>query len=224
MTGPYDYGLWWLVAFHVVLFLIFGISFLTPRGQGAWRAFGAFTAFILALYTEMYGFPLTIYLFTAALGWFPVPEPFAHASGVLWASLFVGVAWSELFMLAGGLLLVGAMVLIIQGWKAVHASRGGLVTTGIYGRLRHPQYAGVLLLVVAGLVNWPTLATAAMAPILFIAYDRLARKEERELEAGFGEDYRIYREQVPAFIPRWRPSQARGGSPRTYWPRWPPSG
>jgi len=213
MTEPYDYGLWQLVLFHVALFIIFGLSFLRPGKGREWRSMGAFVAFVVALYTEMYGFPLTIYLLTAWLGRFPVVAPFAHASGNLWASLVLGGWGAGLFMTLGGLVILLGMIVMGQGWRAIHAARGALVTSGIYGRIRHPQYAGIGLVILGALIQWPTLLTLLMAPVLLASYMRLARREERELEARFGEDYRTYRQQVPGFIPRWRPFHRRGRIP-----------
>jgi len=213
MTDPYEYGLWHLVLFHVAIFAFFGLSFLRPGRRREWRSMGAFVAFVVALYTEMYGFPLTIYLLTTWLGRFPVAAPFAHASGNLWASLALGGWGAGLFMTLGGLVILLGALIMGQGWQAIHAARGGLVTEGIYGRVRHPQYAGIGLVVFGALIQWPTLLTLAMAPVLLLSYVRLARREEREMEAHFGEDYHAYRERVPGFIPRWRPRH-RGGKIR----------
>lgn len=213
MTGPYEYGLWALVVFHVGIFVFFGLSFLRPRRRPEWRSMGAFAAFLVALYTEMYGFPLTIYLLTSWLGRFPVPEPFAHASGNLWASLFLSGWGGGLFMGLGGVVILLGVVLMAKGWQAIYGGQGRLVTGGIYGKVRHPQYAGLGLLVLGALIQWPTLLTAVMAPVLLVSYARLAWREERELEARFGEAYRAYRQRVPAFIPRRRLSHARAGIP-----------
>jgi steroid 5-alpha reductase family enzyme len=76
-------------------------------------------------------------------------------------------------------------------------------------KVRHPQYAGIGLVVLGALIQWPTLLTLAMAPVLLLSYVRLGRREERELEARFGEDYRAYRKQVLGCIPRWRPRHRR---------------
>lgn len=203
MTGSYEYGLWGLVAIHVVLFVFFGVSFLAPRGRREWRSFGVLVAFLVALFTEMYGSPLTIYLLTALLGRLPFPEPFAHASGNLWASLLIGSDWAGgFFMGLGGLLTVLGGLLVAAAWTAVHAAGGDLVTHGLYDRVRHPQYAGMIVFIVGALVQWPTLPTLVMAPVLVAAYVRLARREDAELEAVFGDTYRQYRALVPAFVPQ----------------------
>ena len=54
------------------------------------------------------------------------------------------------------------------------------------------------------LVQWPTLLTLAMFPVLTYMYVRLARREEREVAAEFGPEYQRYAARTPAFIPRWR--------------------
>ncbi|MGH8068240.1 MAG: methyltransferase family protein [Candidatus Entotheonellia bacterium] len=209
MSEPYEYGLWQLVLFHIGIFLFFGLSFLRPRKRREWRSMGAFAAFVVALYTEMYGFPLTIYLLTTWLGRFPVAAPFAHASGNLWASLALGGWGAGLFMTLGGLVILLGMLLMGQGWQVIHQAQGSLVTSGVYGKIRHPQYVGIGLVILGALIQWPTLLTLLMAPVLLASYGRLARREGRELEARFGEEYRNYRERVPMFIPRWLPDHWR---------------
>jgi protein-S-isoprenylcysteine O-methyltransferase Ste14 len=211
MPEPYEYGLWPLVLFHVALFIFFALSFLRPRRRREWRSMGAFAAFVVALYTEMYGFPLTIYLLTTWLGRFPVAAPFAHASGNLWASLALGGWGAGFLMTLGGLVILLGMIVMGQGWQAIHQAHGGLVTGGIYGKVRHPQYAGLALVILGALIQWPTLLTLAMAPVLLASYVRLARREERDLEARFGKAYRTYRGRVPMFMPRRRPPDWRGG-------------
>jgi len=203
MDARYDYGFWGLVAFHVILLLFFGLSFLRPARRREWRSLGAFAAFVVALYTEMYGFPLTIYLLGTVLGRFPFADPFAHASGNLWASLFLDGYGAALFMGLGGVLIIVGLVLLGKGWQAIHKAEGGLVTGGIYGMIRHPQYAGLGLIIIGSLIQWPTLITLLMAPVLLISYYRLARREEHEMLASFREGYREYARQVPAFFPRW---------------------
>ena len=202
MNGTYDYGLWTLVTFHVAFFLVFALSLLQPASRREWRSMGAFVAFIVALYTEMYGFPLTIYLLTAWLGRYPAAQPFAHAAGNLWATLFLGPWAAGLLMGLGGVLLIAGVVLVVSGWLSIHAATGP-VTDGIYAKIRHPQYAGLGITILGALIQWPTVLTLVMAPILLASYVRLARKEEHELEARFGERYRAYRQRVPAFLPAW---------------------
>lgn len=200
----YDYGLWGVVVVNTALLVGFLVSFLRPATRREWRSFGVVTAFVVALFTEMYGFPLTIYLLSTALGRAPFPRPFAHFSGNLWASLLrLGGAGAAVFMLVGGLVILVGVLTVAAGWRRVHRSRGELVTDGPYAMVRHPQYSGLLLVIAGALVQWPTLATVLMAPVLVTSYLRLARREERELLERFGDRYRTYRERVPMLVPAW---------------------
>ena len=204
MSSIYDYGLWPMVLMNIALFGGFALAFLRPTNRREWRSLGVLLAFIVALFTEMYGLPLTIFLLTAALGRLPFANPFAHDSGNLWASLVLGPAWAGWMMGLGGLIMLAGFVLIERGWRLIHKSQSNeLATTEIYGLIRHPQYAGLILLIIGALIQWPTLITLLMAPVLVVAYYRLAKREEQELETRFGNAYRSYKARVPAFLPRW---------------------
>ena len=195
-----------MVAVNAGILLVFLLSFLSPTRRREWGSFGVVAAFLVALFTEMYGFPLTIYLLTAALGRDPFPDPFAHESGNLIASLLGLEQWSWAFMLTGGVLIAAGLFIVSAGWRRIHAGQrmGTLVTHGPYGVVRHPQYAGLLLMIVGALVQWPTLVTVVMAPILAVTYIRLARREEAAMRERFGDAYDHYARCTPAFFPkRW---------------------
>lgn len=199
----YAYGMWVVAAFNVGIFLFFILSFLKPRGSDEWRGMGVVTAFLVALFAEMYGFPLTIYLLSGWLGdAYPVLQPFSHKFGHLWVVVFGGsdLAWAIVMGLSMVLMIMGYM-LLSRGWTQIHAAHGGLVTDGIYAYARHPQYTGLFLVIVGFLVQWPTFLTVVMAPILLFAYTHLARVEERRAEAEFGEAYNEYVRKTPAFFP-----------------------
>ncbi len=199
----YAYGMWVVAAFNVGLFLFFILSFLKPRGSEEWRSMGVVTAFLVALFAEMYGFPLTIFMLTSWLGdAYPVLQPFNHKLGHLWVVVFGGstLAWALVMAFSLTLMIMG-YVLLSKGWSQIHAARGGLVTDGIYAYARHPQYTGLFLLISGFLVQWPTLPTVLMAPILYFAYVRLAKKEERRVWEKYGEAYAEYARNTPAFFP-----------------------
>jgi len=201
---PFGYGFWSLVVINAGIFVLFVLSFLTPVRQREWRSFGVFSAFVIALFTEMYGFPLTIYILTAILGSrYPVLNPFSHASGHLWITLLGGGAWMSvvIHLVSNGLMLAG-LVLMGVGWRRIHKARGELAIDGVYAWVRHPQYAGLFLITVGMLVQWPTIITVLTWPVLLVVYHRLARREEREAEIRFGEAYTRYKATVPMFVPR----------------------
>ncbi len=201
------YGLWSLVIINVAVFAIFAFSFARPQSRRDWRSFGAFTAFLLALFTEMYGFPLTIYL---SSGWlasrYPGIDFLSHDAGHLLEMLFGWRANPHFgpFHLASTALIFGGFVLLASAWKVLHAAvrDGRLATTGAYARIRHPQYAGFALIMTGFLLQWPTLVTLAMYPVLLAMYVRLARREEDEARARFGAEYERYAARTPRFFPR----------------------
>jgi protein-S-isoprenylcysteine O-methyltransferase Ste14 len=201
----YGYGLWSLVALNALFFLFFILSFLAPVRRREWRSFGVTTAFVVALFTEMYGFPLTIYILTAVLGnSYPALNPFSHASGHLWITLLGGGAtmMTVIHLLSNGLMLTG-LIIMGAGWWKIYRARGGLVMNGLYRWVRHPQYSGLFLITIGLLIQWPTIVTLLTFPVLTAMYVRLARREEHEMEALFGGKYRLYRAFTPAFFP-WR--------------------
>ena len=204
MDDDYAYGMWIIALFNIGLFLFFILSFIRPKGRVEWRNMGIVTAFLAALFTEMYGFPLTIYLLTGWLGEaYPVLQPFSHKYGHLWVVVFGGsnLVWA-LIMGVSVLLLIMGYILMSKGWRQIHAAQGKLVTTGVYAFVRHPQYTGLFLLIIAFLIQWPTLLTVIMAPILIYAYVQLSRAEESAIQGGFSDAYQNYRNRTPMFFPK----------------------
>lgn len=207
-TAP-AYGLWSLVLLNSAIFILFAFSFFKPRTARDWRSFGAFSAFLVALFTEMYGFPLTIYLLS---GWlqsrFPGVNWLAHDSGHLLEMWF---GWKSNphfgpFHLLSFALIGGGFILLSKAWRVLYHAQSvhRLATEGPYARIRHPQYAAFVLVMLGFLAQWPTILTLAMFPVLVWMYARLARHEEREMATEFGEDYRRYAAATPAFLPRLR--------------------
>jgi len=200
------YGLWSLVIINSAIFIMFAFSFTKPKTARDWRSLGAFSAFIVALFTEMYGFPLTVYLLS---GWlqrqFPGTDIFSHESGHLWNTVFgwnINPHFDPLHILSN-LVIFGGFMVLASAWRVLHAAQQqhDLAKDGIYARIRHPQYVGFVLIMFGFLLQWPTLPTVIMFPILTIVYVQLARREERISLDEFGERYRDYMTRTPAFIP-----------------------
>jgi protein-S-isoprenylcysteine O-methyltransferase Ste14 len=209
MIDMSEYGLWQLVTVNSLIFLFLAFSFFQPQTRRDWRTFGAFSAFVVALFTEMYGFPLTVYLLS---GWlvsrFPEIDWFSHNSGHLLQTI---LGWEgnphfgPLHVLSDGLIL-GGLILLGLSWKVLYKAQRiyKLARTGPYAKIRHPQYTAFLLIMLGFLIQWPTLPTLIMFPILVLLYARLARREEKETLRMFGEKYTLYAENTPRFLPQIR--------------------
>lgn len=201
------YGLWSLVIINSLIFIIFAFSFTRPKKTRDWVSFGAFSAFIIALFVEMYGFPLTIFLLS---GWlsqkYPTIHLYSHDTGHLLHTLFglKGNPHVDIFHILSLISIVLGLYIIGSAWavllKAQKQHR--LATTGFYARIRHPQYVGFIMIMLGFLLQWPTILTLIMFPILVIMYVKLAKIEERDMDSEFGKEYEAYVTKTPAFIPR----------------------
>lgn len=216
MSTDYGYDLWGLVLINSAVFIIFAFSFVRPRTKLDWRALGGFSAFIVALFTEMYGFPLTIYLLSGWLGnWMPGGDLLTHNTGHLWQDLsgWQGDPHLSPLHLLSNVLIAAGFILLYRSWQVLFAAQKDhrLAVTGPYARVRHPQYVGFLTIMAGFLLQWPTLLTLLMFPVLVIVYLRLARKEERLMDAEFGVAYAAYRREVPGFIPHFGRHPAGAG-------------
>jgi len=202
------YGLWSAVIINSLIFIIFAFSFTKPRTSRDWRSFGAFSAFIVALFAEMYGFPLTIYLLSGWLvGRYPEIDFLSHDAGHLWQTLF-GLRgdphFNQLHILSD-VFIFGGLVWLGSAWRVLYEAQRShtLATTGPYAYMRHPQYAGFIVIMFGFLLQWPTILTLLMFPVLVTMYVRLAGREEREVMAEFGDEYQRYASVTPGFFPRF---------------------
>lgn len=207
MNGASAYGLWSLVLLNSVIFIAFAFSYARPQTTCDWRSFGAYSAFSVALFTEMYGFPLTIYLLS---GWlssrFPGVDWLSHDAGHLLEMMFgweVNPHFGPFHLLSTAFIVAGFW-LLAKAWPVLYEAQRAhrVADTGPYARIRHPQYVGFVAIMFGFLLQWPTLITLALFPVLLYMYARLARREERDALAAFGDAYRDYMARTPAFIPR----------------------
>jgi protein-S-isoprenylcysteine O-methyltransferase Ste14 len=206
MQGESAYGLWTLVILNSVIFIFFAFSFVKPKTTTDWRGLTAFSAFIVALFTEMYGFPLTIYFLS---GWlaqkYPGVDFLAHENGHLLHTLFgfEGNAHFDPLHILSNVIIVLGFILLSSAWSVLHKAQQtrSLATEGWYARCRHPQYVAFIMIMFGFLLQWPTIPTVVMFPILVLVYARLAKREEQISLNEFGEEYRRYMHNTPAWIP-----------------------
>lgn len=207
MTETSAYGLWSLVMINSLVFSFFAFSFFKPRTKRDWRSFGAFSAFLVALFTEMYGFPLTLYFLS---GWLQTNYPqvnwLSHDAGHLLEMLFGWKANPHVgpFHMLSTVFIAGGFWLLASAWRVLYTAQRTrtLATSGPYARIRHPQYAAFVLIMFGFLLQWPTILTLLMFPVLVSMYVRLARREEQEVAKELGEHYARYAARTPAFFPR----------------------
>jgi protein-S-isoprenylcysteine O-methyltransferase Ste14 len=205
---PPAYGLWALAIINSLVFIIFAFSFTKPKSPRDWRSFSAFSAFIVALFTEMYGFPLTIYLLS---GWlqqrYPQLDLMSHDAGHLWWTVLglKGNPHFNVLHILSNILIFGGFIYLASAWDVLYKAQRShtLAQSGPYAAVRHPQYVGFIAIMLGFLLQWPTILTLLMFPVLVLMYVRLARQEEREALKDFGEEYARYAESTPAFLPRW---------------------
>ena len=203
---------WWLVGIYVVLVGVFLYGILQPRRKTEWKSAGAAQAWVIALYAEMYGTPLTAYAVMNFLGR-STEDAENHYNGHLWPIMFglsedkLVVAQFITVVLGQTLIVIGAL-LAIFGWRQLHAAvkRGEMATRGLYRYIRHPQYTGFFLFLIGSVINWPTIATVLTLPVLCFVYWRLANTEEIDSRTMFGDAYDQYARRTGKFLPRLLPA------------------
>lgn len=196
------YGNWGIAISVIALSLFFITKYMPMRSKFEKRSGGALAAFIIALFAEMYGFPLTIYLLSSFSG---INVPLTHVNGHLLGnfltSIGLGNGWLIVMLISGVLILCG-LHYVIEGWKLVYKAKGEFVRNGVYEKMRHPQYMGIYLIIIGFIIQWPTMVTLIMFPFLIVLYYKLAKREEEDILKKFPEEYKQYMIETPMFIPK----------------------
>ena len=154
--------------------------------------------------------------------------------GLVALALLGGRDWwlAERFARHPLLLLAGAALMAVDGWLLTRVTRGlgwrvlvGLpelmpaprslgeggprkqpapVASGIYERVRHPRYLGMMLSYAGAVLLTGATRLAALVAVFIGLAVLITELEERELLGRLGEAYAGYRRRVPRFLPRWR--------------------
>ena len=193
------FGNWWGVVFFIVLYgvVLFFLPFYRKMDK---KPRGTYLAFVIAFAIEMHGIPFSMYVISWIFGR-SLPD------GVLWGHTLIG-SYGHLGMVIGAALGITGVVLILAGWRTIYKAywskdrgEGALVTGGIYRYIRHPQYTGLMLMSLGMILDWATLPMLILFPIMAAVYYRLARREENDMIAEFGDEYRAYMKRTRRFIP-----------------------
>jgi len=186
-------GRWDIAALNIIGFLLFLIP-LNYRKKTDWSSLGIYTAFIVSLFIEMYGIPLTVYL-TSAL------SSTGFQPNYIVTFMLLGQSFGMSFwMLTGLIITILGMAIVGIGWFQLYTSEDELVSSGVYSYSRHPQYIGISLVALGWFIGWPTLLTTAMLPLLIYTYYKLCLKEEKEVEKELGQSYAEYMKETPRFL------------------------
>jgi methanethiol S-methyltransferase len=177
-----------LIALNILVVLAFLVLLPYRRPtKSLWRSRGTFIAFFIALMTEMFGWPLILFLVSPLVEIPVIASKYFKAVGH-WPAT-VGTAIS----------MIG-IALIAAGWAQIHRANG-LVSTGLYRYIRHGQYTGIFLFTLGWILHWPSVITLLLWPVLIGAYVWLAKQEEKQAIEEFGTAYIEYAKKTKRFIP-----------------------